>query len=110
VFGVDIKACARCDGVLRVSAGIEEPEIIAKITGHLVRVAPDQHQAELSLGALDAWVNARRAPTDPVAADANAASFICAQDCSSQGRSPARLLLPYGRVHGVGGSPPCRVG
>ncbi|MEY4762648.1 MAG: hypothetical protein RLZZ200_2504 [Pseudomonadota bacterium] len=27
-----------------------------------------------SLGALDAWVNAGRAPTDPVATDANAAS------------------------------------
>ena len=51
VFGVDIEACARCGGKLAVIAGIEEPEVIQKILAHLERTAPDQHQAELPLGA-----------------------------------------------------------
>ena len=51
VFGVDIEACARCGGKLAVIASIEEPEVIQKILAHLERTAPDQHQAELPLGA-----------------------------------------------------------
>jgi len=51
VFGVDIEACARCGGKLQVIASIEEPEVIAKILGHLERMVPQQHQAELPLGA-----------------------------------------------------------
>lgn len=51
VFGVEIKACARCGGKLKVIASIEEPEVIAKILAHLERTAPEQHQSELPLGA-----------------------------------------------------------
>ncbi len=51
VFGIDIEACARCGGKLKVIASIEEPEVIAKILAHLERTAPDQYQAELPLGA-----------------------------------------------------------
>ena len=51
VFGVQIEACARCGGKLRIIASIEEPEVIAKILAHLERTAPDQHQSELPLGA-----------------------------------------------------------
>ena len=51
VFGIDIEACARCGGKLRVIASIEEPEVIAKILAHLERTAPDQYPSELPLGA-----------------------------------------------------------
>jgi len=51
VFSIEIDTCARCGGKLRVIASIEEPQIIAKILAHLERTAPDQHQAELPLGA-----------------------------------------------------------
>jgi len=34
-----------------VIASIEEPEVIAKIFAHLEKSAPDQHPAELPLGA-----------------------------------------------------------
>ena len=51
VFGIDIEACARCGGKLRVIASIEEPEVIAKILAHLERRTPQEHQAELPLGA-----------------------------------------------------------
>jgi len=51
VFGIDIEACVRCGGKLKVIASIEEPEVIAKILAHLERAAPEQHQAELPLGA-----------------------------------------------------------
>lgn len=51
VFGIEIDRCARCDGQLKVIASIEEPEAIAKILAHLEKTAPDQHQAELPLGA-----------------------------------------------------------
>lgn len=51
VFGVDIEACARCGGKLKVIASIEEPAVIAKILAHLERTAPEQHQGELPLGA-----------------------------------------------------------
>ena len=43
--------CARCAVRLRIIASIEEPEVIAKILAHLEKTAPDQHQAELPLGA-----------------------------------------------------------
>ncbi|MBK7249858.1 MAG: transposase [Gammaproteobacteria bacterium] len=51
VFGIDIEACARCGGKLKVIASIEEPQIIAKILAHLERRTPQDHQAELPLGA-----------------------------------------------------------
>jgi hypothetical protein len=35
VFGVEIEACARCGGKLRVRASIEDPEVIARILAHL---------------------------------------------------------------------------
>ena len=51
VFGVEIEACARCSGKLKVVASIEEPTVIAKILAHLERTAPEQRQSELPLGA-----------------------------------------------------------
>ena len=51
VFGIDIEACGRCGGKLKVIASIEEPAVIAKILAHLERTAPDQYQSELPLGA-----------------------------------------------------------
>ena len=51
VFGIEIERCVRCAGRLRIIASIEEPEVIAKILAHLEKTAPDQHQAELPLGA-----------------------------------------------------------
>lgn len=51
VFGIDIEACARCGGKLRVIASIEEPEVIARILAHLERKAPDQYPSELPIGA-----------------------------------------------------------
>jgi hypothetical protein len=51
VFGVEINACARCGGKLKVVASIEEPQLIARILAHIQKSAPDQHQAELPLGA-----------------------------------------------------------
>jgi hypothetical protein len=51
VFGIDIQACTRCGGKLKVIASIEEPAVIAKILAHLERMAPAQVQSELPLGA-----------------------------------------------------------
>ncbi len=51
VFGIDIEACARCGGKLKVIASIKEPEVIAKILAHLEKSAPDQSQPELPRGA-----------------------------------------------------------
>ena len=51
VFGIDIEACARCGGKLKVIASIEEPAVIAKILAHLERRGPHQHQSEWPLGA-----------------------------------------------------------
>jgi hypothetical protein len=51
VFGIDIEACARCGGKLKVIASIEEPAVIAKILAHLERTAPERCQSELPLGA-----------------------------------------------------------
>jgi hypothetical protein len=51
VFGVEIEACARRGGKLKLLASIEEPEVIAKILARLELTAPDQHLAELPLGA-----------------------------------------------------------
>ena len=51
VFGIDIEACARCGGKLKVIASIEDPQVIAKILAHLGRAAPDQYPSELPLGA-----------------------------------------------------------
>lgn len=48
VFGIDIEACARCGGKLKVIASIEESEVIAKILAHLERTAPDPHQSYLN--------------------------------------------------------------
>ena len=51
VFGIDIEACARCGGKLKVIASIEEPAVIAKILAHLERTALEQVQCGLPLGA-----------------------------------------------------------
>ena len=51
VFGIEIDSCGRCGGKLKVIASIEEPEVIARILAHIQKGAPDQHQAELPLGA-----------------------------------------------------------
>jgi hypothetical protein len=51
VFGIEIDRCARCGGKLKIIAGIEEPEVIAKVLSHLRHMAPDQYQIELPLGA-----------------------------------------------------------
>ena len=53
----DVMSFARCGGKLRVIASIEEPEVIAKILGHLERTARDPFQPEWPLGA--------RAPPPP---------------------------------------------
>jgi len=37
VFALDIKTCPECGGKLRVIACIEEPQLIAKILGHVQR-------------------------------------------------------------------------
>jgi hypothetical protein len=58
-LGIEIERCARCAGRLRIIASIEEPEVIAKILAHLEKTAPDQHQAELPLGALAPPVQSR---------------------------------------------------
>ena len=51
VFGIVIDSCGRCGWKLKVIASIEEPEVIARILAHIQKSAPDQHQAELPLGA-----------------------------------------------------------
>jgi hypothetical protein len=51
VFGIEIEDCGRCGGKLKIIASIEEPEVIAKILAHLEKIAPDQFQPELPLGA-----------------------------------------------------------
>jgi hypothetical protein len=51
LFGIDIEACARCGGKLKVIASIEEPAVIAKILAHLERTALEQVQCGLPLGA-----------------------------------------------------------
>ena len=65
VFGIEIGRCARCAGRLRIIASIEEPEVIAKILAHLEKTAPDQHQAELPLGARAPPVQSRLLGTRP---------------------------------------------
>jgi hypothetical protein len=40
LFGVEIAACARCGGKLKVIASIEEPQVIAKILAHPERCPP----------------------------------------------------------------------
>ena len=59
VFGVQIESCARCGGQLKIIASIEEPQLIAKILSHLERVAPEQYQSELPLGARGLPVQSR---------------------------------------------------
>ena len=51
VFGIEIEACLRCGGPLRIIASIEQPEVIASILSYLERTAPVQYPPELSLGA-----------------------------------------------------------
>lgn len=41
VFGIEIDACARCGGKLKIIASIEASEMIAKILAHLQRMAAD---------------------------------------------------------------------
>jgi len=51
VFGIDIEACVRCGGKLKIISSIEEPEVIAKNLADLERTAPELVQAELPTGA-----------------------------------------------------------
>src|SRR5690606_6168431 len=51
VFGIQINTCTGCGGKLKVTASLAEPEVIAKILADLEKRAPDDHQAELPLGA-----------------------------------------------------------
>src|SRR5690606_21547274 len=51
VFGVEIEACARCGGRLKIIASIEEPKVLAKILSDMQKLAPEQYQGELPLGA-----------------------------------------------------------
>ena len=51
VFGIDIEACARCGGKLKVIASIEDPTVIAKILSHLECATAQQVQCESPLGA-----------------------------------------------------------
>ena len=46
VFGIEIDRCARCGGKLKIVAGIEEPEVIAKILWHLQRTTPEKYRSE----------------------------------------------------------------
>jgi hypothetical protein len=39
VFGIEIEACARCGGGLKVIASIEDPAVIARILAHLDRTS-----------------------------------------------------------------------
>jgi hypothetical protein len=39
VFGIEIEACARCSGRLKVIASIEDPKVIARILAHLDRAS-----------------------------------------------------------------------
>ncbi|MCX7055868.1 MAG: hypothetical protein NTZ79_01400 [Proteobacteria bacterium] len=48
---VEMEACARRGGQLKLIPSIEEPQVIAKILAHLERLAPEQHQPERPLGA-----------------------------------------------------------
>jgi len=50
VLRIDIEACARCGGKLKVIASIEEPAVIAKILAQMEKTAPDRHPPELPLG------------------------------------------------------------
>ena len=51
VFGVEIEACARCGGRLKIIARIEEPQVIAKMLSHMQKVAPDgRHQEATAAG------------------------------------------------------------
>ena len=59
VFGIELEACARCGGKLKVLASIEEPEVIAKILAHLQKTDPDLDQPELPLGARAPPIQAR---------------------------------------------------
>ena len=51
VFGIEIETCAGCRGRLRIIAGIEGPDVIARILSHLERTASEQEKAQLPLGA-----------------------------------------------------------
>ena len=51
VFGIEIEACVRCGGNLRIIASIEEPAVIARILAHLERTVLEPYQPERPLGA-----------------------------------------------------------
>ena len=51
-FGIEIDTWRRCGGTLRIIAGIEQPELIARLLAHLERAAPSQpNQPERPRGA-----------------------------------------------------------
>ena len=41
VFGIEIDACTRCGGKLKVLASIEEPAVIAETLAHLQKTVRD---------------------------------------------------------------------
>ena len=57
VFAIEIEACARCQGRLRVIASIEEPEAIVRILAHRARECGAAEPQLVPLGA--------RAPPPP---------------------------------------------
>jgi len=46
--GIEIQACARCGGRLRVLASIEDPAVIARILSHLKGAAAQADQPEFA--------------------------------------------------------------
>ena len=50
VFGIEIEQCVRCSGRLRVTASIEEPELIERILAHR-RQRGEEATPTASLGA-----------------------------------------------------------
>lgn len=68
VFGVEIDTCRRRGGRLRITSGIEQPAVVAKILAHLGRTAAERYQPERPLGArsLPAATDARRVDSGAV--------------------------------------------
>lgn len=46
VFRVEIEACARCGGKLKIIASIDGPQVISRVLAHLEKNAPDCYQCE----------------------------------------------------------------
>jgi hypothetical protein len=96
VFGVEIQACARCGGKLKVIASIEEPAVIAKILAHLERTVPDQCQSELPHGArappcaVPSALNSKGGDVMPLLAEAAGFDRCAPGFCSRAGKGGFR--------------------